>query len=70
MLDWLSNQVKDYIKFTPLIRIFSNPGMKERHWKSISEYTGTIHPEMQITIKKVAEIEKIFENLSKLDEIS
>jgi hypothetical protein len=32
MLDWLSNQIKDYIKFTPLIRVFSNPGMKERHW--------------------------------------
>ncbi len=28
MLDWLSNQVKDYIKYTPLIRVFSNPGMK------------------------------------------
>ena len=28
MLDWLTNQIKDYIKFTPLIRVFSNPGMK------------------------------------------
>lgn len=28
MLDWLSNQIKDYIKFTPLVRVFSNPGMK------------------------------------------
>jgi hypothetical protein len=36
MLDWLSNQVKDYIKYIPLIRVFSNPGMKERHWKGVS----------------------------------
>jgi hypothetical protein len=36
MLDWLSNQIKDYIKYTPLIRVFSNPGMKERHWKAVS----------------------------------
>jgi hypothetical protein len=28
MLDWLTNQIRDYIKFTPLIRVFSNPGMK------------------------------------------
>lgn len=28
MLDWLTNQIKDYSKFTPLIRVFSNPGMK------------------------------------------
>jgi len=28
MLDWLSNQIKEYIKNTPLIRVFSNPGMK------------------------------------------
>lgn len=28
MLDWITNQIKDYFKFTPLIRVFSNPGMK------------------------------------------
>lgn len=39
MLDWLTNQVKDYMKFSPLIRVFSNPGMKERHWVQVSEYT-------------------------------
>ncbi len=36
MLDWLTNQVKDYFKFIPLIRVFSNPGMKERHWTQVS----------------------------------
>jgi len=36
MLDWLSNQIKDYVKYNPLIRVFSNPGMKDRHWKAIS----------------------------------
>ena len=32
MLDWLGIQVKDYMKYSPLIRVFSNPGMQERHW--------------------------------------
>lgn len=32
MIDWLSGQIKDYIRWTPLLRVFSNPGMKERHW--------------------------------------
>jgi hypothetical protein len=36
MLDWLSNSVKEYIRNTPLIRVFSNPGMKPRHWTAIS----------------------------------
>ena len=28
MIDTLSGQVKDYMKFNRLIRVFSNPGMK------------------------------------------
>ena len=39
VLDSLSMQIKDYIKFTPLVRVFSNPGMKERHWTEVSKYT-------------------------------
>ncbi len=39
MLEWVSSQVKDYMKFTPLIRVFSNPGMKQRHWEQVSEFT-------------------------------
>ena len=32
MLEWSASQVKDYQKFIPLARVFSNPGMKKRHW--------------------------------------
>jgi hypothetical protein len=54
MLDWLTNQIKDYIKFTPLIRVFSNQGMKERHWNEVSKYTGfPVNPDLQLVIKKL-----------------
>lgn len=39
MLEWVTSQVKDYMKFSPLIRVFSNPGMKARHWEQVSEFT-------------------------------
>lgn len=39
MLEWVTSQVKDYLKFSPLIRVFSNPGMKPRHWEQVSEFT-------------------------------
>ena len=54
MLDWLSNQVKDYQKSSPLIRVFSNPGMKERHWTQISEFTHfPVNPEQNLYIRKL-----------------
>lgn len=33
MIEWLNQQVKEYVKNIPVIEVFSNPGMKERHWK-------------------------------------
>lgn len=33
VLDNLGTIIKEYIKNLPLIRVFSNQGMKERHWK-------------------------------------
>lgn len=33
MLDSLTTQLKEYQKNLPLIRVFSNQGMKERHWQ-------------------------------------
>jgi len=54
MLDWLTNQVKDYLKFIPLIRVFSNPGMKERHWTQVSEYTHfPVNPDQNLLIRKL-----------------
>lgn len=35
VLESLNNTIKEYQKNLPLIRVFSNQGMKERHWKEI-----------------------------------
>jgi dynein heavy chain len=54
MLDWLGNQVKDYLKFLPLLRVFSNPGMQERHWEEVSQFTGfQVNPEQLLLIRKL-----------------
>jgi dynein heavy chain len=68
MLDSLSTQIKEYMKNLPLIRVFSNPGMKERHWQEVSQLTGImpINPEGNLAVKRVADIEGIFEKLPKL----
>ena len=59
------------MKNLPLIRVFSNPGMKERHWTEVSKITGApINPETNLSIKRVAEFDDIFDNLNKLEEIS
>jgi hypothetical protein len=71
MLDWLTNQIKDYVKFTPLIRVFSNPGMKERHWAQVSEYTHfPVNPDQNLYIRKLVEIDEIFDKVPELDLIS
>jgi hypothetical protein len=35
VLESLGTTIKDYLKNLPLIRVFSNQGMKERHWKEV-----------------------------------
>jgi dynein heavy chain len=71
MLDWLTNQVKDYLKFIPLIRVFSNPGMKERHWTQVSEYTHfPVNPDQNLLIRKLVEIDEIFDKLPDLELIA
>lgn len=55
------------MKNLPLIRVFSNQGMKERHWHEVSQLTGIpINPEGNLPVKRVAEIEGVFDKLSKL----
>ncbi len=71
MLEWVSSQVKDYMKFTPLIRVFSNPGMKQRHWEQVSEFTHfEVKPELNLYVRKLVEIDEIFDHLSELELIS
>lgn len=67
MLDWMNVQVKDYMKYSPLIRVFSNPGMQSRHWEEVSKYTGfQVNPEQSLFIRKLVDIDEIFENLPQL----
>ncbi len=71
MLDSLTNQIKDYFKLVPLIRVFSNPGMKERHWTQISEYTHfPVNPDQNLNIRKLADIEEIFDKIPEMEVIS
>ena len=39
MLESLNGTIKEYLKNLPLIKVFSNPGMEERHWQEVSKYT-------------------------------
>jgi dynein heavy chain len=71
MLDSLTNQIKDYFKLVPLIRVFSNPGMKERHWTQISEYTHfPVNPDQNLNIRKLADIEEIFDKIPEMELVS
>ena len=55
----------------PLIRVFSNPGMQERHWKEVSKYTGfEITPNLPLTVRKLTDDREIFNHVTKLEEIS
>ena len=71
MLESLEFQVKEYMQNAPLIRVFSNPGMQERHWKEVSKYTGfEITPGLPLTIRKLTDDKEIFTHVTKLEEIS
>ena len=71
MLEWSASQVKDYQKFIPLARVFSNPGMKKRHWEQISEFTHfPVSTDIKLLKTKLMTIDDIFEHLSELELIS
>jgi hypothetical protein len=64
MLEWSAGQVKDYQKFIPLARVFSNPGMKKRHWEQISEFTHfQVSTDLKLMKAKLMSIEDIFDHL-------
>ena len=71
MLEWTASQVKDYQKFIPLARVFSNPGMKKRHWDDVSEYTHfPVSTDIKLLKTKLMAIDDIFDNLNQLELIS
>lgn len=71
MLEWSASQVKDYQKFTPLCRVFSNPGMKRRHWEQVSQFTHfPVSTDIKLLKSKLMSIEEIFDHLNELELIS
>lgn len=55
----------------PLVRVFSNKGLKERHWKDISEIVRfNINPEKSETLNRIVKMELSKEDYDKLEEIS
>jgi len=52
------------MKYAPLIRVFSNPGMKERHWTQVSEYTHfPVNPDSNLLIRRLVDTEDIFSKI-------
>lgn len=71
MIEWLNGQLKDYQKNIPVVRVFSNPGMKERHWTKVSQIIDfTISPEQALKLNNIITKDEVFKNLDKLQEIS
>lgn len=55
----------------PLVRVFSNKGLKERHWRVISDIVRfTINPEKPETLNRIIKMELTNEDYAKLEEIS
>jgi dynein heavy chain len=54
----------------PLVRVFSNQGMKERHWEEISTLVGfPIRPDKDLMLNRLIDL-NVTEHLARLDEIS
>jgi len=71
MIDWLSQQLKDYTKNIPVVRVFSNPGMKEMHWAEVSKIIDIeIKPDQLLKLSNIVAKEEVFNKLSELEIIS
>jgi len=54
-----------------LVRVFSSKGLKERHWRDISEIVRfNINPEKSETLNRIIKMELTKEDYDKLEEIS
>lgn len=42
----------------PLVKVFSNPGLKERHWEEISAFVGfPIRPDKDVMLNRLIDLE-------------
>jgi len=70
-------EIKAFQVHMPLIRIFCNPGLKERHWEEISNVISKntdlkgfqVRPDKEILLKKLIDLE-IYKFADKLEEIA
>lgn len=63
--------LQEFMHHMPLVRVFSNKGLKERHWKDISEIVRfNIHPDKPETLNRIIKMELTKEDYDKLEEIS
>ena len=50
--------IKDFNLCMPLIRVFSNKGLKERHWDEITDIVGFIvKPSMEIKLTRIIQMD-------------
>lgn len=71
MIDWLNQQLKEYSKNIPVVRIFSNPGMKEMHWAEVSKLIDIeIKPDQPLKLNNIVTKEEVFKKLPELEQIS
>jgi len=76
LVEMVFADLKEFKKHLPLVRVFSNRGIKERHWEEISQIVGfNVRPEkkevlnrligMNLTDAKYSTLEDISESASK-----
>ena len=70
-------KIKDSMEYIPQLKVFCNPGLKQRHWNDVNKILGelkhpiTIRPEnTNITFRRIMGDKGIHSALSKLEEIS
>jgi dynein heavy chain len=71
MIDTLKKEIGAYKEYMPVVTVFSNPGMRERHWERASKHISvTINREQNWTFKRVMDIDGILQNSKALNDIS
>lgn len=71
MIDTLRKEVGAYKEYLPVVAVFSNPGMRERHWERVSKHINVnISREQNWTFKRVMDIDGILQNAKPLGDIS
>ncbi|CAD8159976.1 unnamed protein product [Paramecium pentaurelia] len=70
LIKQLSDKINDFQVQLPMIRVFSNPGMKERHWEEISQIMGfPVRPDKEQQLSKLIELD-LKQHFVKFEEIS